>query len=307
MGRMINSPIGAQRSSQLRALGLPLDTFDVRPRPRPFVKMAGGKTKLLPELLARVPKAFNRYYEPFVGGGALYFELVSTHVGKQFVIGDTNRDLVVAYREVRDNPHELIRRLSGMKNDEKFFYDVRAIDLNALDLLTPGLSNARAARMIYLNKTCFNGLHRMNKAGRFNTPFGKYAKPLICDRENILACSKVLRQTRILSCSFDDTVYAAGRGDFVYFDPPYAPLSETSNFSAYGETGFKWVEQIKLCETARALKKRGVNVLLSNSNNPFIRELYARDGEFKIETVHAPRSINATGKGRGKIAELLIS
>lgn len=275
---------------------------------RPFVKMAGGKTKLLPEIRARMPKEFGAYYEPFVGGGALFFDIFASSFGeRRYVLGDMNRDLVTAYREIRDNPDELIRRLRGMENNETFYYCVRAIDLDALHPETSGIDSARAARMIYLNKTCFNGLHRVNRVGRFNVPFGRYAKPLICDRVNILACSKAFARTSILHKSFHRTALEADAGDFVYFDPPYVPLTETSNFTTYAAFGFKWADHVHLFEIAKTLKQRGVHVLISNSNNRFIRQMYEAEPMFKVEVIHAARSINAKADGRGKIEELLIS
>ncbi len=275
---------------------------------RPWCKMAGGKTKLLPELLRRMPKKFGTYYEPFVGGGALFFELRATFGTKRrYVLGDTNQNLVIAYREIRDRPHDLIRRLRGMKNNEKFFYAVRAIDLEALHDATPGRDSARAARLIYLNKTCFNGLHRVNRAGKFNVPFGYYANPPICDEQNLLACSRALKKVALFNQTFDATAADASKGDFVYFDPPYLPLSSTSNFTAYDSAGFGWSHHIALHDTARALKKRGVHVMISNSANKRIIELYRSTGDFKVETIQAARSINAQGGGRGKIAELVIT
>ena len=193
-----------------------------------------------------------------------------------------------------------------MKNNEKFFYKVRAIDLDALHAETPGLDSARAARLIYLNKTCFNGLHRVNRAGKFNVPFGGYANPLICDQENILAVSCALKKVALYNQSFDATAADAVKGDFVYFDPPYLPLSPTSNFTAYDSAGFGWTHHVALFDTASALKKRGVHVLISNSANERLIKLW-KSGGFKVETIQAARSINASAGGRGKIAELLIS
>ncbi len=285
-----------------------LPTNDGAAPARPFIKCAGGKTKLLPEIFARMPRKFATYYEPFVGGGAVFFALRSLlGPSRRYVLGDMNENLVLAYRELRDRPHDLIRRLRGMKNTEKFFYAVRAMDLEALHDATPGRDSARAARLIYLNKTCFNGLHRVNRAGKFNTPFGHYAKPLICDAENLLSVACALKKVAIYNQSFDATVADASKGDFVYFDPPYLPLSPTSNFTAYDSAGFGWSHHVALHDTALALKKRGVHVVLSNSANKRIIELYKSTGKFKVETIQAARSINASANGRGKISELLIS
>jgi DNA adenine methylase len=194
-----------------------------------------------------------------------------------------------------------------MKNNERFYYRVRAIDLDTLPPFTPGLNSARAARMIYLNKTCFNGLHRVNRAGKFNVPFGYYPKPVICDVPNLLACSNAFKRAHLVLGQFVDTTVTAGRGDLVYFDPPYFPISDTSNFTAYGSDGFGWSHHIALFEHARMLKKRGVHVVVSNSASPRIITLYKSDPIFKVETIQAARSINASADGRGKISELIIS
>jgi DNA adenine methylase len=277
-------------------------------RARPFVKMAGGKTKLLPELLKRLPKKFNAYHEPFVGGGALFWELRAIFglaSSRRFRISDINTDLISAYREVRDNPSELIRRLRGMKNNERFYYRVRAINLDELPVNTPGIESARAARMIYLNKTCFNGLHRVNRRGQFNVPFGRYANPAICDAENLLVCSRLLRNVEITSRPFFDTLDLAQPGDLVYCDPPYLPISETSNFTSYDSNGFGWSDHVRLHDFARQLKAKGVHVMISNSASPRIRDLYRKG--FRVDEVQAPRSINATGSKRGNVTELIIT
>lgn len=285
------------------AVSLPLDT-----PARPPIKCAGGKTKLLPEIFARIPKKFGTYYEPFVGGGALFFALRSSlGMSRRYVLGDMNQNLVITYREIRDRPHDLIRRLRGMKNTKKFFLAVRAIDLESMHEATPGRDSARAARLIYLNKTCFNGLHRVNRAGQFNVPFGGYPNPKICDEENILACSRALKKVALYNQTFSETVADATEGDFAYFDPPYFPLSLTSNFTAYDLAGFGWSHHVALHDTALALKKRGVHVMISNSASPRILELYKSSGAFKVDTIHAARSINASANGRGKIPELLIT
>ncbi len=257
-----------------------------------------------------MPKKFGSYHEPFVGGGALFFELQRAFGDKiRYVLGDTNRDLIVAYREVRDQPGELLRRLRAMqkKNTEAFYYRVRDFDIESIDPLVPGADSARAARMIYLNKTCFNGLHRVNRAGRFNVPYGYRVKPNIADEIAIGAASRALQGSTLRHCSFVETAKHAARGDFVYFDPPYMPLSETSNFTAYGSDGFGWTHHVELYRVAGALKARGVHVLISNSANPRIMKLYKNDPDFKVETIEAARSINATGHGRGKIKELIIT
>lgn len=273
---------------------------------RPFVKMAGGKSKLIPELLKHMPSMFADYYEPFVGGGALFFHLRSQHIdsARRYVIGDTNEQLITSYRVVRDECTDLVRRLRGMKNSERVFYKVRDIDLDLLPANTPGLHAAIATRLIYLNKTCFNGLHRVNRAGRFNTPFGHYPNPAICDEPNLRAVSRALRGVSILNAPFATTVKHARAGDLVYFDPPYLPISDQS-FTRYGAMGFGYGQHAELAQLARDLKARGVHVIVSNSDAPRVRELYA-DG-FTIHEIMAARSINAQGDGRAKIKELIIT
>jgi DNA adenine methylase len=273
---------------------------------KPFIKSAGGKTRLLPELLARIPSDFGTYYEPFVGGGALFFAVEAKFgSARRYTIGDTNKDLITAYREIRDGHSELLRRLRYMakRDNAKFYARVRAFDPDTLPTYLPGASSARAARFIYLNKTCFNGLHRVNRSGQFNVPYGKYVRPNICDEDNILACVSALASVVIHEKPFTQTVLAAVEGDFVYFDPPYYPL-HSGSFTRYHHSGFGHAMHVMLRDLALTLKRRGVRVLLSNSDTPEVRELYKG---FKIEQIMAARSINAKGDGRGKIAELLIS
>lgn len=267
---------------------------------RPFTKWAGGKTSILPQLLARVPKTYGTYFEPFVGGGALYFALRA--LGGEphpAALSDMNERLVTTYRAIRDDVGEVIRLLVKLKNTEKTFYRVRAWEV---DTLAPPMV---AAWFIYLNKTCFNGLYRVNKSDGFNVPFANYAKPLICDADNLRAVSDALEtQTTIHHLGFDAAVSSAVEGDFVYFDPPYLPVSDTSNFTAYASGGFGWAKHVELRDVALALKKRGVKVMISNCGAPRIRELYAKG--FKVEDVEAPRSINSVASKRGKLVDVII-
>lgn len=278
---------------------------------KPFCKWAGGKRALLPELLARMPKNWNRYYEPFVGGGALFFALRARDVNTEFFLSDTNGDLINAYREIRERPNQLIRRLRGMKNDERFYYRVRDFDIDTIPDDEPGKESARAARFIYLNRTCFNGLYRVNRSGRFNVPFGGYASPLICDAKNIKAVSRALRKVHLYRLPFHVTMLQSTRGrdtpsagDFVYFDPPYMPMTKTSMFTAYTPNGFGFAQHTQLRDVALELKRRGVHVMISNSNHPEIRKLYAKG--FKVEEVTASRSVAANHERRGAIIDLII-
>jgi DNA adenine methylase len=266
--------------------------------PAPFVKWAGGKRALLPELLKRVPKnlgRFGRYFEPFVGGGALFFALQV----KAAMLADLNEDLVTTYMAVRDDVEGVIVSLQrhALDHSEDHYYDVRA-SIQDLDAV------GTAARFIYLNKTCFNGLYRVNKANRFNVPFGRYDNPKICDADRLRVCSAALQGVPVYTADFRSVAAVARVGDFCYFDPPYVPLSASSNFTSYTRDKFTSADQVSLCELARSLKRRGVHVLLSNSSAA--RDLYS-GGDFVIEEVQCRRSVNSKAGGRGAITELLIS
>jgi DNA adenine methylase len=267
---------------------------------KPFVKWAGGKRQLLPELLKHVPSSFKTYYEPFVGGGALFWELMNmTAVAAPFpaALGDSNERLIRAYRGVRDHVEAVIEILKDFRNDEKTFYEIRATeDIDECADWTV------AAWSIYLNKTCYNGLYRVNKKGRFNAPFGRYANPNICDEGGLRECSRGLQNVLLNVGDFERAVRDAGPGDFVYFDPPYVPVSKTS-FTAYGKDGFGIEDHRRLAGCALELKRRGVHVLLSNSSAPIVRELY--EG-FEIIEVEARRSVNSKASGRSAVKEVII-
>jgi DNA adenine methylase len=262
---------------------------------RPFVKWAGGKRQLLSELLRHVPKEYSRYFEPFVGGGALFFHL---QPGKA-VLADVNARLIRTYKGVRDSVDDVIGLLRDYPhNQKKFFYELRGVDIDER-------SDAEvAAWFIYLNKTGFNGLYRVNRRNRFNVPFGRYDRPTICDDMTLRACSAALARADLRVDDFEVVVAKAKRGDFVYFDPPYVPLSVTSSFTSYTSKGFGRDEQTRLRDVALKLKKRGVRVLLSNSSAQEVRDLYARD--FEITEVSATRLVNSKASGRGVITELVI-
>jgi DNA adenine methylase len=267
---------------------------------RPFLKAVGGKTALLPEILPRLPAKIGTYFEPFLGGGAVFFALAAEKRFERAVLGDLNRERMETYSAIWLDVDAVIRELKKHVYDEKRYYAVRAQSPVSLSV------EGAAARHIYLNRTCFNGLFRVNKKGVFNVPFGKYTNPTICDEENLRAVSAVLRKTSatITALDFEKTVFAAKRGDAVYFDPPYAPASETANFTSYTAGGFGPADQERLRDVARKLIDRGVHVLLSNSDTPFVRELYKG---FKLEEVQAPRRVNSKGSKRGNVGELLIS
>lgn len=280
---------------------------------KPFLKWAGGKSKLLPELLERMPAELGgRYFEPFLGGGALFFAThggntqapshgLSDGVARVPVLSDVNPELVNAYRVVRDDLDALLRLLRAHKHNKRYYYRIRDADRD------PGYWTwaplERASRLIYLNKTCFNGLYRVNSRGEFNVPFGDYESPTIADEDNLRACSAALAGADIECASFESVSSIARAGDFVYFDPPYAPVSATAHFTGYAKGGFSADLQRSLADVCRSLDQRGVRFMLSNSNAPLVVDLYR---SFRVETVYAPRAINAKGDRRGKVAEIIV-
>ena len=262
--------------------------------PRPFLKWAGGKRQLLPELLAQLPAQRRTYHEPFLGGGALFFKLQPDRA----VLSDLNERLIRTYRAVRDDVEAVVEALRECPNDKDFFLRMRArvIDsANDIEL---------AAWFIFLNKTGFNGLYRVNKKGQFNVPFGGYKNPAICDADNLRACSEVLSGVKILHTDFRHVEEMTEPGDFIYFDPPYVPLSTTASFTSYTRDGFTLEDQTELRDMARCLKRKRVHVLLSNSSVPVVHELYAEG--FQRREVLAARAINSDATKRGKVAEALI-
>ncbi|MDD5309438.1 MAG: DNA adenine methylase [Deltaproteobacteria bacterium] len=263
-------------------------------KPRPFLKWAGGKRQLLRELLQYRPKKWGCYHEPFVGGGAVFFDLRP----ERAVLCDSNKELIDCYIAVRDQVDKVIHALKKHHHDKEYYYQIREQNPDKLNPAT------RAARMIYLNKTGFNGLYRVNSKNFFNVPFGRYVNPTICDESNLRACSAALQHIDILCSPFENVLKRARAGDFVYFDPPYVPLSFTSSFTSYTEGKFSMEDQTLLRDVAVKLKNRGVFVLLSNSSAPAVMELYSKG--FELIPVSATRLVNSKAKGRGKITELLI-
>jgi DNA adenine methylase len=262
---------------------------------RPFLKWAGGKSQLLPQLRSLLPPpgSFGRYHEVFLGGGALFFELGRSEAH----LTDLNAELVACYRAVRDEVEAVISALLEHRYEKQHFYEVRAWDPATLS------APERAARMIFLNKTAFNGLYRVNSSGRFNVPFGRHKNPLVCDADNLRACSAALASAELEVADFSTVVTRAQRGDFVYFDPPYVPVSGTANFTRYSAGGFSWEDQRRLADVLRALSKKQVKWMLSNSDAPQLRELYA---DFRLLEVAATRRINSRADGRGKIGEIVV-
>jgi DNA adenine methylase len=263
--------------------------------PRPFLKWAGGKGQLIAQYIPHFPKRFSTYHEPFLGGGAIFFHLQP----QQARLTDINPELVNVFCCVRDRVEELITLLQQHRDrhSPEYYSALRAQPMNS-DL-------ERAARLIYLNKTCFNGLYRENSKGQFNVPIGKYKNPTICDPESLRAASRALRSTQIERKPFEAVLEIAQTpDDFVYFDPPYHPISSTSRFTAYSRDSFCEADQIRLRDAVTVLANRGVQVMLSNSDCDFVRNLYK---DFPIHSILAARSINSNGKRRGKITEVLIT
>ena len=263
----------------------------------PIVKWVGGKRQLMFELLKNMPKSYNRYFEPFIGGGALFFELQP----ELAYISDMNEELINLYSVVRDNVYELIEDLSKHEVSKEYFLEIRNVDRTEK---YAELSNVeRASRFIYLNRTCFNGMYRVNSQGQFNVPFGHYKNPRIIDENNLLNCSELLKKTEIKCADFSEILTKVQKGDFVYFDPPYVPLNETSSFTSYTKDGFDIDMQFKLRDVCDELDNKGVKFMLSNSDTKLVNELYAN---YDIKKVFASRQINANANGRGKIAEVLV-
>jgi len=267
--------------------------------PRPLLKWVGGKTQIVDELLNRIPLYFSNYHEPFLGGGALFFKLYRQHKIRKAFLSDINAELIDTYISVRDYVDDVIKLLSIYPHDEKFFYELRSRDPWLMSL------PERAARMIYLNKTGYNGLYRVNKRGQFNVPFGRYKSPDYCNVDNLRAVSQSLKDVEIFVAPFETVLENAKPGDLVYFDPPYAPISKTANFTAYHATGFTSQDQEHLKDVCLQLTRQNVSVLLSNSNADVIRSLYST--RFTVNEILASRSINCNGSRRGKLIELIIT
>ncbi len=272
-------------------------------RLRPFLKWAGGKTQLLDRFVDFYPDpgAFDRYVEPFVGSAAVFFHLKRLAAPRAACLADSNEDLIHVYRQVRDATGPLIRALRRLRDrhDRETYYRVRAQDPRRLAPV------ARAARFLYLNKTCFNGLYRVNRRGEFNVPMGRYANPAILDEPLLRAASEALQGVDLRVAPYDRLPDWARRGDFVYIDPPYHPVSRTASFTAYTQGAFRAEDQERLADVCARLDRMGCLVMISNSDVRLIRDLYAARG-FRMHRVAARRSINARADRRGAVGELVI-
>jgi DNA adenine methylase len=272
--------------------------------PKPFVKWAGGKRQLIPILNRNLPESFGTYYEPFLGGGALLFHILTDKNGQKCSISDLNSDLVLAYTTIRDRIDALITSLKNheknyQKDSESYYYTIRESN--------PRSEIEKTSRLIFLNRTCFNGLYRVNSKGKFNVPLGKYSNPNIVNEENIRAVSHILQSSRTaIKCrDFEAVLRDAKKGDLIYFDPPYQPVSATSNFTSYTTKDFTYDDLIRLAELCLKLDSRGCNVLLSNSDSQEVADIFAKN-PWKITRIAANRSINSNSKKRTGHFELLI-
>ena len=281
---------------------------------RPFVKWAGGKNALLNVLIENLPSEIekgqiNRYVEPFVGGGALFFRVKHLFPSlREFILCDTNSDLMLAYRIVRDNVHSLIKVLSGVQSNFFSVGDKKSFYLSMRERYNNEEINdvERAALFIFLNKTCFNGLYRVNSRGKFNVPFGRYKNPRICDSDNLINVSEFLEDVKLIPGDFGKVARYADSKTFIYLDPPYRPISKTAKFTSYQIKNFDEEEQRRLVLFFKKLHKKGAKLMLSNSfsEDGFFQSLYSN---FNIKVVEVPRFISARSSGRGKVREILIT
>lgn len=271
---------------------------------KPIVKWAGGKRSLISQYEENFPEEFNHYYEPFFGGGALFFHLYKNNKIKTATLSDINAELMHMYEVVRDNVEELIGELQNGNyvNEKEKFYEIRKWEPDGETL---GGKIQRSARLIYLNHTCYNGLYRVNKKGKFNVPYGRYPPNVtICDEVNLRLVKKALKNVEIGICDFEKAVNNCKSGDLIYFDPPYVPLSITSSFTDYTKGGFGTIEQEKLAKSFQKLAEKDCYVMLSNSDTELVHKLYK---QFNKTEIWAKRYINSKPEGRKGIKELLIT
>lgn len=280
--------IGVRKCNRIGGRGVETKLLETQSvvKPKPILKWAGGKQQMLDVLLPQVPNKYNQYIEPFFGGGALFFALTPKHA----IIADSNPELINLYQVVAENVEELISLLKEMKNDESFYYEVRGLNPASLSRVV------RAARTIYLNRTCYNGLYRVNRKGQFNVPYGKYKNPRICDEENLRAVSHVLQSALIVEGDYKDVLKEhAGPGDFIYLDPPYLPVGKYSDFKRYTKEQFYEEDHIELAREVDRLHELGCYVILTNSNHPLVHELY---GKYNVSVHKTRRNINSNASKR---------
>jgi len=273
-------------------------------RPKPFVKWAGGKRQLIPILSENLPQTMGTYFEPFLGGGALLFYILSERTGQKCGISDLNSDLVLTYITIRDKPDELINSLKNhaknyQKDSKSYFYSIRESN--------PRRAVEKTSRLLFLNRTCFNGLYRVNSKGKFNVPLGRYTNPNIVNEENIHSVSQVLHSRKVsIKCrDFESVLDEAKKDDLVYFDPPYQPVSSTANFTSYTHKSFTYEDLKRLAKLCLKLDSKGCKVMLSNSNSQDVAEMFA-EKQWRLKKIKANRSINSNSKKRTGHFELLI-
>lgn len=272
--------------------------------PKPFVKWAGGKRQLIPILNENLPKTFGTYYEPFLGGGALLFHILTERNAQKCNISDLNSDLVLTYTTIRNRVDELISSLKNhernyQKDSKTYYYSIRETN--------PKSEIEKTSRLLFLNRTCFNGLYRVNSKGKFNVPLGRYANPNIVNEENLRSVSEILQSSKIaIKCrDFKSVLQDVKKDDLVYFDPPYQPVSETANFTSYTNKNFTYEDLNKLAELCMKLDSKGCKVLLSNSDSKEVAKIFSKES-WKINRIKANRSINSNSKKRTGHFELLI-
>lgn len=269
---------------------------------QPFTKWTGGKRQLLPVIKSLMPDNYSHYFEPFVGGGALFFELAP----EKAVINDFNSELINCYQQIKEEPQKLIDLLTKHRenNSKEYYLELRSVDRD--DRINEMTDIERAARIMYMLRVDFNGLYRVNSKNQFNVPYGRYKNPKIVDAKLILSISQYLNSSniKILTGDFEKAVQDASAGDFVYFDPPYIPLSETSAFTSYTHEGFSYEDQVRLRDCFKNLDQKGAFVMLSNSSSPLVEELYKG---FNIHKVEATRTNGAKSSSRGKISEIIVT
>ncbi len=271
--------------------------------PKPFVKWAGGKRQIMSELEKNFPERFGTYVEPFLGGGAVMFDLLTKNRNLKCNVSDLNSDLVLAYVTIRDKLSKLIESLENHsrnyhEDSTGYYYEVRNNE--------PKNQIEKVSRLLFLNKTCFNGLYRVNSKGKFNVPLGRYTNPNIVNKENLVAVSHILQSTKIkISCrDFGSIVKYVKSGDFVYFDPPYQPISDTANFTSYTHRDFTQDDLMRLADVANQLDSKGCHVMLSNSNSKTVKKLFS--SKWKIKEIKANRAINSNSQKRTGHKEIII-
>ncbi len=278
--------------------------YQLTASPKPFVKWAGGKRQLIPQIEKHLPEKFSSYFEPFLGGGALLFHLLSKNKNLKGHVSDLNSDLILSYVTIRDNLNGLLKSLQ--KHSDNYFSDSKSYYYSVRES-NPKSQIEKVSRLLFMNRTCFNGLYRVNSKGKFNVPLGRYSNPNIVQEENLRSVNQFLNHNKIIiKCQdFSSTVEKAKRGDFVYFDPPYQPVSKTANFTSYTNSNFGLNDLKRLAKVSNQLTKKGVNVLLSNSSSKQVRELFSSK-DWEINKIVANRAINSDSNKRTGHSELLI-